>query len=63
MPDAGDALGDFDVSAAGMLRRDQFVTEQIWGRGIPMTVVTAGGYGQTSWDIHAQYFRWLLQAG
>ncbi|MBI4515408.1 MAG: histone deacetylase [Deltaproteobacteria bacterium] len=55
-----DELGDFAVSEAGMLVRDQLVTNQLWGRGIAMVVVTAGGYGESSWRIHFNYFRWLL---
>ncbi len=59
-PFAGDALGDFDISEAGMLERDCLVTGEIWERGIPMVVVTAGGYGEASWRIHFNFFRWLL---
>lgn len=59
-PYAGDRLGDFRVSEAGMLARDRFVTGAVWGEGIPMLVVTAGGYGPESWRIHYNYFRWLL---
>jgi len=59
-PFVDDTLGDFDVSEPGMLERDQFVTRELWGRGIPMVVVTAGGYGPASWRIHFNYFHWLL---
>jgi acetoin utilization deacetylase AcuC-like enzyme len=59
-PFAGDALGDFDVSEAGMLARDRFVTDEVRARQLPMVVVTAGGYGPDSWRIHYNYFRWLL---
>jgi acetoin utilization deacetylase AcuC-like enzyme len=59
-PFTGDTLGDFDISEAGMLERDQFITRALWGRGIPMAIVTAGGYGEASWRIHFNYFRWLL---
>ena len=59
-PFIGDTLGDFDLSEAGMLERDCFVTEQLWGHQVPMVVVTAGGYGDASWRIHFNYFRWLL---
>jgi acetoin utilization deacetylase AcuC-like enzyme len=59
-PFVEDALGDFEVSEAGMLARDQVVTQTVWGAGIPMAVVTAGGYGGASWRIHFNYFRWLL---
>lgn len=62
-PSASDALGDFDISEAGMLERDRTVTDLLWGRGIPMAVVTAGGYGESSWRIHFNYFRWLLVEG
>jgi len=58
-----DSLGDFDISEAGMLARDQLVTREVWGRGVPMAVVTAGGYGETSWRVHFNYFRWLLSEG
>jgi acetoin utilization deacetylase AcuC-like enzyme len=59
-PFVEDTLGDFKVTEAGMLARDQFVTHELWGRGIPMVVVTAGGYGPSSWRVHFNYFRWLL---
>jgi acetoin utilization deacetylase AcuC-like enzyme len=57
-----DTLGDFKVTEAGMLQRDQFVTRQVRGRGLPMVVVTAGGYGPHSWRIHFNYVHWLLSA-
>jgi acetoin utilization deacetylase AcuC-like enzyme len=59
-PFSGDTLGDFDLTAEGMLERDCTVTREVWGRNIPMVVVTAGGYGELSWRIHFNYFRWLL---
>ncbi len=60
-PFTDDALGDFDISEAGMLERDCLVTGEVCGRGIPLAVVTAGGYGEASWRIHFNFFRWLLQ--
>ena len=62
-PFAQDTLGDFDVSEAGMLERDRSVTRMLWGHGVPMAVVTAGGYGELSWRIHFNYLRWLLTHG
>jgi acetoin utilization deacetylase AcuC-like enzyme len=59
-PFSDDTLGDFRITETGMLARDRFVTHQLWGRGVPMVIVTAGGYGATSWRIHFNYFRWLL---
>lgn len=60
-PYCEDLLGDFEVSEQGMLARDQLVTRTLWDRGIPMAVVTAGGYGPLSWKIHFNYFSWLLR--
>lgn len=55
-----DRLGDFDVSEAGMLERDRCVTTLARAGGRPLVVVTAGGYGPSSWRIHFNYYRWLL---
>lgn len=59
-PFVEDRLGDFDISEAGMLERDRCVTEVVRAGGLPLIVVTAGGYGPTSWRIHFNYYRWLL---
>ena len=61
-PFVEDALGDFDVSEAGMLERDRIVTDAARAQGLPLVVTTAGGYGPSSWRIHFNYFRWLLNA-
>jgi acetoin utilization deacetylase AcuC-like enzyme len=58
-PWIADALGDFDLSEAGLLARDRFVTETLHARDVPMAVTTAGGYGPASWRIHFNFFRWL----
>jgi acetoin utilization deacetylase AcuC-like enzyme len=62
-PFVEDQLGDFAISEAGMLARDRLVTTEVWGRGVPMAVVMAGGYGLESWRIHFNYYRWLLAGG
>jgi acetoin utilization deacetylase AcuC-like enzyme len=59
-PFVEDRLGDFAISEAGMLERDQFVVEVVRGRKMPLVVVTAGGYGPSSWRIHFNFYRWLL---
>jgi acetoin utilization deacetylase AcuC-like enzyme len=59
-PYVGDPLGVFDLSEEGLLERDRMVTRATFGRGIPLAVVTAGGYGEASWRLHFNYFRWLL---
>lgn len=61
-PFVEDFLGDFDVSEAGMLERDQFVVREVRARRLPLVVVTAGGYGPTSWKIHYNSYRWMLEA-
>lgn len=60
-PFVEDRLADFTLSEAGMLERDRFVTEQVRSRNLPLVVVTAGGYGPTTWRIHFNYYRWVLQ--
>jgi acetoin utilization deacetylase AcuC-like enzyme len=62
-PFVEDLLGDFDISEDGMLRRDQYVTDTVRARGVPMAIVTAGGYGPASWRVHFNYYRWLSERG
>jgi len=61
-PYVDDPLGVFDLSERGIFERDRYVTAETCGRGIPLAVVTAGGYGDTSWRLYFNYFRWLLDA-
>lgn len=61
-PFVEDRLGDFDLSEAGMLARDRFVADTVRAAGLPLVVVTAGGYGPTSWRIHFNFYRELLLA-
>jgi len=67
-PAAGDALGDWQLSADGMLARDRFVIELLRGadsgaggrRDAPPIVVTlAGGYGDRAWRYTARFLAWL----
>jgi acetoin utilization deacetylase AcuC-like enzyme len=63
-PAADDALGNWRISAAGMLARDRFVVGQLRRLGDPPTVVTlAGGYGRDAWRYTARFLGWLLAAG
>ena len=63
-PADDDALGNWHISADGMLERDRYVTNQIRGAGQPPTVVLlAGGYGTESWRYSARFFGWLLSGG
>jgi hypothetical protein len=56
-----DRLGDWRVTAAGILARDQFVVDEIRrqvGR-VPLVVVLAGGYGRRAWRYSAPFLAWL----
>jgi acetoin utilization deacetylase AcuC-like enzyme len=62
-PARDDALGDWEVSAAGMLARDRFVVDQvraIVGPRTPLVIVLGGGYGHVSWRYSARFFGWLV---
>ena len=59
-PYVGDPLGVFDLTELGIFARDRMVTAETFGKRIPLAVVTAGGYGETSWRMYFNYFRWLL---
>jgi acetoin utilization deacetylase AcuC-like enzyme len=57
-PAADDALGDWKISAAGMLARDQLVVSAV--RGTPLVIVPAGGYGSGAWRYTARFLGWLV---
>ena len=63
-PAADDGLGDWKISAAGMLARDRFVVETLLGRdrrgGVPLVILPGGGYGTRAWRYSARFFGWLL---
>ncbi len=66
-PAADDALGDWQLTAAGMLARDRYVAELVRGpgaRGGPaLVVLLAGGYGERSWRYTARFLAWLASDG
>lgn len=61
-PAHDDALGNWQVSAEGLLTRDRFVTELFRRRRrpLPMVVLLAGGYGEGAWRYPARYLAWLV---
>ncbi len=62
-PAADDQLGDWHITAAGMLERDRFVVDQVRGangRRIPLVIVPGGGYGPNAWRYSARFFGWLV---
>ncbi len=60
---ADDPLGNWDLSADGMLSRDQFVFRLFRRRPnpIPMVVLLGGGYGERSWRYSARFLSWVLR--
>jgi acetoin utilization deacetylase AcuC-like enzyme len=58
---ADDTLGNWRLSAEGLIERDRLVTRLVRpdGRGCPMVVVLAGGYGRRSWRYTARFLLWL----
>lgn len=57
---AGDALGNWRLTADGILARDRLVAELALGRRIPLVVLLGGGYGDEAWRHSARFFAWLL---
>lgn len=62
-PAHDDALGDWDISPAGMLARDLFVTDTVRTERIPLVILLAGGYGRNTWRYSARFFSALLNGG
>jgi acetoin utilization deacetylase AcuC-like enzyme len=64
-PAADDAIGDWRISAAGMLRRDRLVVELARRpeRRLPVVVLLAGGYGQHAWRYSARFLSTLWPGG
>ncbi|MBD3854008.1 MAG: histone deacetylase, partial [Acidobacteria bacterium] len=61
-PAADDTLGNWKISADGMVRRDRLVFELLRRarRRVPVAIVLAGGYGTGSWRYSARLFSWLI---
>lgn len=66
-PAAGDQIGDWKISAAGLLERDRFVLDCSRGargdRRLPLVIALAGGYGLNAWRYSARFFSALLNRG
>ncbi len=59
---AGDAVGDWRLSAEALLERDRFVVERTRNgrQRVPLVVLLAGGYGTAAWRYSARFFGWLV---
>jgi len=57
-----DRLGNWRISAAGLLQRDKHVISRIRAsrRPIPVTILLGGGYGPQAWRHSARFLAWLL---
>ncbi len=63
-PAADDQIGDWKISAAGLLERDRFVLDCARGtRRLPLIIALAGGYGLNAWRYSARFFSGLLNRG
>jgi len=60
-PASDDMMGDWNITAAGMLARDQFVIAQVRAAGaeVPLAVTIGGGYGGNAWRYTARFLGWL----
>jgi histone deacetylase 11 len=57
----GDRLGGLNVSAAGVLRRDQFVLDELIARRLPTVVVPSGGYSRESYRMLADMVGYAIE--
>ncbi len=64
-PAADDRLGNWRLSARGMLARDRYVVERVREAAArtPIVVLLAGGYGDDAWRYSARFLGWLLGRG
>lgn len=64
-PAADDQIGDWKISAQGLLDRDLFVLSAVRGRAdkLPLAVLLAGGYGLNAWRYSARFLSALLNRG
>jgi acetoin utilization deacetylase AcuC-like enzyme len=60
-PAEDDRMGDWRITAAGMLARDRFVIDTVRRHDplMPIAVVLAGGYGRGAWRYSARFLAWL----
>jgi acetoin utilization deacetylase AcuC-like enzyme len=54
------STSDLKLSLEQMMQRDQLVYRFLKERGIPAAFLMAGGYGENSWKVYAQFLEWAL---
>ncbi|MGD8726478.1 MAG: histone deacetylase [Gemmatimonadales bacterium] len=57
-----DAIGDWRLTAEGILERDRFVVEAVRAEPEPppLAIVLGGGYGASAWRYTARFLGWLV---
>jgi histone deacetylase 11 len=58
---AGDPVGRLAVSPEGVVTRDAMVVDTLSGQGIPVVIVTSGGYSSKSHELIAQLAQRVMQ--
>lgn len=58
-----DPLGGLKVSYEGVVKRDEFVIQQLRKRNIPTAVMTSGGYTSDSHKLIAQLAKIIVESG
>lgn len=60
-PATDDLMGDWNITAEGMLARDRRVLELVRppGAEVPLAVVLGGGYGGNAWRYTARFLGWV----
>ncbi|CAB1064726.1 hypothetical protein D1BOALGB6SA_9523 [Olavius sp. associated proteobacterium Delta 1] len=54
------STSDLKLSLEQLKERDRLVYRFLKERGIPAAFVMAGGYGENSWKVYAQFLEWAL---
>jgi len=54
------STSDLRLSLEQLKERDRLLYEFLKARGIPGAFVMAGGYGENSWKVYAQFLEWAL---
>jgi acetoin utilization deacetylase AcuC-like enzyme len=54
------STGDLRLSLEQMMQRDLLVYNFLKDRSIPKAYLMAGGYGESSWQVYAQFLEWAL---
>ena len=54
------STGDLSLSLGQMMQRDLLVYNFLKERRIPRAYLMAGGYGESSWQVYAQFLEWSL---